>query len=76
MTYRVTPWGDLESVIQDGETVWKLKCPQCGHWGQIDDDQLHGRVSLDHTNCGVTYEGSECQCTWHETHDYSGVLRT
>lgn len=68
-----TPWGLLKHVKRDGETLWKLRCPQCGHWGEIDDDQLHGRVSLDHTNCGITYAPSECACTWHETHDYTTV---
>lgn len=66
-----TPWGALRRVQRDGAWVWKLQCPQCEHWGDIDDDQLHGRVSLDHTNCGITYEPSECNCTWHETHDYT-----
>ena len=70
-----TPWGTLRHVTQDGEIVWKLRCPMCGHEGQIDDDQLHGRVSLDHTNCGVSYEPSACQCTWHETHDYWPYVR-
>ena len=70
-----TPWGQLRWVRRDGEMVWKLCCPQCGHWGEIDDDQLHGRVSLDHTNCGISYSPSECQCTWHETHDYTTVER-
>ena len=68
-----TPWGLLKFIRQDGERVWNLQCPQCNHWGQIDSDQLHGKVSLDHTDCGITRASSECQCTWHETHDYTTV---
>lgn len=70
-----TPWGQLRAGWRDGGRIWKLRCPQCGHWGDIDDDQLHGHISLDHTNCGITYEPSECSCTWHETHDYTTVER-
>lgn len=32
-----TPWGTLRYVTRDGEIVWKLRCPQCGHEGDIDD---------------------------------------
>jgi hypothetical protein len=49
-------------VLRDGEEVWKLGCPGCGHWAEIDDDQLHGRVSVDHAG-----EGG---CTFHETRDW------
>ncbi len=64
------PEGRLRQIISNGQPVWKLQCPQCGHEGQIDDDQLHGRVSVDHTNCGATYPESECGCTFHETRDW------
>ena len=68
-----TPWGTLKTVLRDGPHIWKLRCPECGHWGDIDEDQLRGRVSLDHTNCGRDYPPSECDCAWHETHDYFKV---
>lgn len=50
----------LRTVRRDGEIVWQFRCPSCGEWGDIDDDQLHGRVSIDHTDTG---------CEFHETHD-------
>lgn len=52
--------------------VWKLKCPVCGVWGDIDDDQLHGRVSIDHSDF-VRHKRDDpaegFHCTFHETHD-------
>lgn len=56
------PQGQIRQVISDGELVWKLRCPQCGRWGQIDEDQLYGRVSVDHTD--------PPECTFHETRDW------
>lgn len=55
----------LASVRQDGAIVWLLRCPECGTWAEIDDDQYHGRVSV---QC-VT-EG----CRFHETHDFFAWL--
>ena len=37
-----------------------FRCPGCKHVGDIDDDQFHGRVSIDCTNCD-----------YHETQDWS-----
>lgn len=48
-----------------GEDIIKLKCPKCGVWADIDDDQLHGRVSVHH---------DVPECGYHETHDYSKPL--
>lgn len=45
---------------RDGEPLYQVKCPDCGRWGSIDDDQLRGRVSILHE-----------ECDWHETHDFS-----
>lgn len=39
-----------------------IKCPECGLVGVVDEDQWHGRVSID---CPT--EG----CSYHETHDLS-----
>lgn len=50
----------LRSVRRDGGIVWQLRCPACGQWADLDDDQLHGRVSMDHTDTG---------CAFHATHD-------
>lgn len=43
----------LRSVRRDEGIVWQFRCPECHHWGDIDDDQMHGRVSIDHSEaCG------------------------
>lgn len=34
-------------VVRDGEPVWKVACPGCGCVADLDDDQLHGRVSTE-----------------------------
>ena len=39
-----------------------LVCPKCGEWGTVDDDQLHGRVSVICPND---------DCDFHETVDWS-----
>lgn len=38
----------IMTVQRDGELVRKFKCPKCGEWGEIDDDQYHGHVSIHH----------------------------
>ena len=67
MSEPAIPEGRLRKVISDGEEVVKLQCPQCGHWGEIDEDQLHGRVSVDHTDDPV--------CTFHETRNWAHTAR-
>lgn len=62
MSLAAIPQGRIRPVMRDGFPVMKLQCPGCGCWGDIDDDQLHGRVSVDHTDTG---------CTFHETRDWS-----
>lgn len=52
----------IRQVKRDGALIWQLCCPGCGKWGEIDDDQLHGRVSTLHEECG-----------FHETQDWSRV---
>lgn len=42
---------------------WLFECPGCGTWAYLDDDQWHGRVSVDHA-------GDGCAGGYHETHDY------
>ena len=47
--------------IEDGEEktiVTKFKCPDCKVWGDIDDDQFKGKVSI------------LCDCGFHETIDF------
>lgn len=43
----------------DGKPNVSFKCPSCGSWGDIDDDQFNGRVSVWH--------GPDSKCTFHET---------
>lgn len=47
---------------RDGIELTQLQCPGCGAWGDLDDDQFHGRVSTLHEECG-----------FHETRDWSVV---
>lgn len=58
-----TPFGDIRRVQRDGEAAYLLKCPGCDEWGTLDDDQLHGRISVDHASMG-------CSGGYHETHDF------
>jgi len=41
----------------DWKPAIKFKCPACGEWGTIDDDQFNGRISILH----------EPGCGWHQT---------
>ncbi len=63
-----TEFGRFRHVIRDGGRTWLLECPGCGQWATLDDDQFHGRVSVDHAADG-------CPGGYHETHDYASVLR-
>lgn len=56
---------ELKRVIRDGLPLMMLKCPGCGTWGDLDDDQFYGRVS---TQCPM--EG----CMFHETEDFSKIF--
>ena len=56
-----------------GDTIM-IRCPACGHEGIIDDDQFHGRVSINHDDCGRQWKPSLCDCTWHETHDLASMI--
>jgi hypothetical protein len=47
-------------VTRDGAPVLQLRCPGCEVWGDIDADQAHGRVSVDHSD----------ECGYHETKDW------
>lgn len=63
-----TPYGRLRAASTDGgPRTWLLKCPGCGGWGPLDDDQLHGRVSVDHATDG-------CPGRYHETHDFASAI--
>ena len=46
---------EVIKTTRDGKPIIKLKCPKCGIWSAIDDDQFYGRVSIQH------------ECGFHET---------
>lgn len=51
---------------------WVMECPGCGTWAYLDDDQWHGRVSVDHS--GELSPTTGVVCAYHETHDYFAAL--
>ena len=56
--------GSPETPFQDR---WLFECPGCGQRTYLDEDQWHGRVSVDHAADG-------CPGDYHETHDYFAEL--
>jgi hypothetical protein len=64
-----TPLGKFRQVNVGEPLVdaWMFECPGCGTWAYLDDDQWHGRVSVDHASMG-------CEGGYHETHDYVASL--
>jgi len=42
----------IKKIKLDGKPAIKFKCPKCGEWAYIDDDQFNGRVSILHEECG------------------------
>lgn len=59
---------ELRTITRDGEDVRQLRCPGCGEWADLDDDQYHGRVSVWHAE-------DEGGCGYHETHDFASMER-
>lgn len=53
----------LRGVLRDGEMIVLGRCPGCGEWGELDDDQFHGRVSTHH-------DEAEGGCGYHDTVDW------
>lgn len=54
----------LRGRTRDGQPIVQLKCPRCGEWADLDDDQLHGRVSTHH---------DDPDCGYHETVDFASL---
>ena len=52
----------MKYKLEDKGAGWKLKCPTCGEWLYLDDDQLNGRISTFH---------DVPECGYHETVDFS-----
>lgn len=55
-----TPLGDSESPLI------RLRCPSCGTFAEIDEDQYRGRVSVECSTAG---------CAFHETHNFAVLER-
>jgi hypothetical protein len=64
------PEGRIRRINRDGSPVWQLQCPECGRWGDIDLDQLQGKVSVDHTDEAGHPAFHPDPCTFHETRDW------
>jgi hypothetical protein len=58
-----TKFGRLQQGIVDGKPTWFFECPGCGEWGPLADEQLDGRMSIDHASHG-------CPAGYHETHNF------
>ena len=58
-----TQFGVLRRETGEGKELLLLACPGCGEVGPLDDDQFHGRVSVDHASHG-------CPVGYHEKHDF------
>lgn len=87
-TTEIPGGGALQRTLRDGHPQWKLRCPGCGQWADIDDDQFHGRTSIDHS-LAFTTTGDEREemremeaaerpiergCGYHETKDWAAAL--
>lgn len=55
--------------VNDGEgnDAWLFRCPGCGTWAYLDEDQWNGTVSVDHASMG-------CPGGYHETHPFGAAL--
>lgn len=53
----------LRAIERDGARVFQVKCPVCATWADVDDDQLHGRVSTYH-------DPADGGCGFHESFDW------
>ncbi len=51
----------LRAVMSDGKPIVYARCPGCGEWAELDDDQLRGRVSTHH---------DVPECGYHETKNW------
>lgn len=58
-----TKFGRFRRVKRDGEVAYLFECPGCGVWAALDDDQMRGKVSVNH-------EVDGCKGRYHETHNF------
>lgn len=59
--------GVIRRGVRDGREVHLFECPGCKQWSTLDDDQWHGRVSVDHASMG-------CPGGYHEIHDFAAAV--
>ena len=62
-----TPHGRLRRT-GGRESGWLLEVPGCDHYELLSEEQLHGRLSVNHAATG-------CSNGYHETHDFAAELR-
>lgn len=55
---------NVPTVLRPFARGWLVRCPGCQLEARADDDQVHGRISID---CPA--------CPYHETHDLSDQVR-
>ncbi len=64
-------------IVRDGQPTRLLRCPVCGVWGEIDDDQFHARISIEHSigpdDLHPDQSYGESGCDFHETIDVYAV---
>lgn len=69
-------------AVTDGQRRWWLWECRCGEWCNLTEDQLEGRVSVDHASHYHEYQmpnapdGVMQFCTYHETHEFAKELVT
>lgn len=59
----------MRATVQENgrKDIFILTCPGCSVRAYLDDDQYHGRVSVDHAADG-------CTGGYHETHDFADAV--
>ena len=57
----------------DPDAPWSFRCPVCGVWRRIDQEQYEGTVSIDHTYYATPDEPTGC--TFHENIDCRQIER-
>lgn len=59
-----TKFGTLRRCRDGDVAVWLLWCPVCEEWERLNEDQMEGRVSVNHAATG-------CPSGYHETHEFA-----
>lgn len=48
---------ELRVKVRDGKKQIQMRCPGCGAWGDVDNDQAEGLVSCECPECGAHWIG-------------------